>query len=328
MNIEEKEELIRKAGYLISKVGFLNIVYMRVSTNEQNENDQEKDIFNNFDLVKKNCLIIRAKESAFKKNKQKFRKLNIIYEILEFYKEPRKKIYFWDLDRIYRRRTLLVDFFAFCKSHNAQVLSFRQKFLYELRNLPNELGDVISNIMIQLLGWIAEEESLKRAARLKKAIRYDPVNDVWITNKNNKIHGLKIKRKLPSGRLQKIQQAEILKKIEDGIVRSIKKKVTYRKIKEQLANKNIQVSLGYISGVRKKRGLLPKFTRSEKKIIEKAKKIRTRQQEIDHKKYINRKNKKLRIKKELHEKEQLRRIRSDEQKIAAENKGYGLLPQY
>lgn len=82
-----------------------------------------------------------------------------------------KDLYVWDLDRLYRRRESIVEFLRFCKVYKCNVHSFRQNWLEEIYKIPNPWNEIISDLLHQVMGWMAEEESNKKSERVKMAIR-------------------------------------------------------------------------------------------------------------------------------------------------------------
>jgi|ETNmetMinimDraft_2_1059921.scaffolds.fasta_scaffold16574_4 DNA invertase Pin-like site-specific DNA recombinase len=146
------------------------IVYLRTSTEDQTPENQLKDILN---LVDENYETIIDKQSAWKDNKERegFEKLNSLIKSNKV-----SNLYVWDLDRIYRNRSKLLGFFQFCKSHNCNIWSYRQKFLNEIQEIELPKGfEFIKEMMVdnflQFLGWIAEDESMKKSERVKLAVR-------------------------------------------------------------------------------------------------------------------------------------------------------------
>jgi len=86
----------------------------------------------------------------------------------------RKKIsdlYVWDLDRIYRNRIKLKEFFVLAKTFGCKVHSFRQKWLNEINNIPAPFDEIVSELLISIFGWIGEEESQKKSERIKLAVK-------------------------------------------------------------------------------------------------------------------------------------------------------------
>jgi len=77
----------------------------------------------------------------------------------------------WDLDRLYRNRKRLIDFFELCKLYDCKIHSFRQDWLEQLNKIPEPFNEIMYNLMLQVMGWLAEEESIKKSERVKSAVR-------------------------------------------------------------------------------------------------------------------------------------------------------------
>ena len=158
----------------------INIIYLRTSTEEQNPESQLKGVK---ELSPINYITYIEQESAWKdhlKQRPKFQ------EIIKLIKNNKvKALYVWDLDRIYRNRKLLVGFFKLCHSLNVDIFSYRQKWLNQISTIPNPWDEIFRELLIQIFGWIAEDESNKLSQRVKKAIRitdkgtYSYKNNKW-----------------------------------------------------------------------------------------------------------------------------------------------------
>lgn len=196
-------------------------IYLRVSSEEQNPENQKKDCIALADKLKlKDCVVLLEKQSAFKDN--------IKREVFESIRKAIKKkeinnLIVWDLDRIYRNRQRLLDFFNFCKAFEVKIFSARQKFLNDFDNINMPPGfeflvEMYRNNFLQFLGWIAEEESRKKSERVKLAVR-----------KNNKGKTISYKGNLWGRKsLSKNTIEEVLKLYKQGLsMRAISKQVFY-----------------------------------------------------------------------------------------------------
>jgi len=141
------------------------VIYVRTSTEEQTPENQIKDCHNiNFWGTPE---IIQDKQSAWKeKDRVGFEKLKKLISSKKV-----KHLIVWDLDRIYRNRKNLIKFFEFCKFYNCKVHSFRQGWLEKLHKIPEPFNEIMFNLMLQIMGWLAEEESTKKSDRVKLAVR-------------------------------------------------------------------------------------------------------------------------------------------------------------
>lgn len=186
-------------------------IYLRTSTEEQNPENQLKDCLN----INKygDYELIEEKQSAFKdKNRIKFN------EVLKLIKQRKvNHLIVWDLDRIYRNRKKLIEFFELCKIYNCKIHSFRQEWLEELHKIPEPFNEIMFNLMLQIMGWLAEEESIKKSDRVKNAIRKNK-KGITISRKGNKwgrksIKTKRLKQEVKQLREQGLTIREIAKQV-------------------------------------------------------------------------------------------------------------------
>lgn len=145
-------------------------IYIRTSTDDQNPENQLHDCKS---LTKEDYNLYVDKQSAWKEDveRQDFNKL------LKEIKEGKvSSLIVWDLDRIYRNRKKLLEFFQICKAYKCTVFSYRQGFLNDIQNLtlPEGFGfikDMMVDNFLHFLGWMAEEESIKKSKRIKASMR-------------------------------------------------------------------------------------------------------------------------------------------------------------
>jgi len=147
------------------------VIYNRVSTEEQNPANQLRDCLT---LIGEgdDYEVVQEKQSAFK---------DIDRPLFDTIRKGIKKgevqqLICWDLDRLFRNRKKLLGFFEFCKTYNCKVFSYRQQFLSEMQNikLPDGfewIAEMQINNFLQILGWIAEDESKKKSERVKIAFK-------------------------------------------------------------------------------------------------------------------------------------------------------------
>jgi DNA invertase Pin-like site-specific DNA recombinase len=143
----------------------MQISYIRTSTKEQEPELQIADI-------KKLCptcdlTFYKEKLSAWKENVKR----PVFAEIVSLIKSGRvEHLYVWDLDRIFRNRLRLKEFFALCKIHNTKIHSANQTWLEEIHKIPAPFNDMVFELLLNLFGWIGEEESTKKSNRIKNAV--------------------------------------------------------------------------------------------------------------------------------------------------------------
>lgn len=144
------------------------IGYIRTSTTEQTPELQIQDILSIVQLSE--CDIFKEKQSAWKENtvRPEFNK------IISLIKQNKvESLYVWSLDRIYRNRKRLVEFLRFCKVYKTNVFSYNQKWLDNLQQMDAPFNEIMYDFMLQILGWIAEDESTLKSNRVKMAIVRD-----------------------------------------------------------------------------------------------------------------------------------------------------------
>lgn len=141
------------------------IIYLRTSTEEQNPENQLADCKK---LTNEEFLLIQDQQSAFKDNIER----NGFNKAIKLIKQGKIKHFIvWDLDRIYRNRLKLKEFFQLCKIYKCNIHSVRQDWLEQLTNIPEPFNDIMHELMLNLMGWLAEDESKKKSDRVKMAVR-------------------------------------------------------------------------------------------------------------------------------------------------------------
>jgi len=140
-------------------------IYIRVSTEEQDESNQLDDC--NTINVYGSPIIYRERQSAYKdKDREQFELLKN-----EIRKGEIKHLIVWDWDRLYRNRKKLKEFFSFCKIYKCLIHSYRQQFFEDLYKIPSPFDEIIMELVINLMGWLAEDESRKKSERVKIAYK-------------------------------------------------------------------------------------------------------------------------------------------------------------
>ena len=80
-------------------------------------------------------------------------------------------IYLWDWDRAYRNRNRFKEFLLLCKMHGVVLHSFRQKWFEEFHKIPQPFNEIVMDMVVNLLSWIAQDESEKKSSRVKMAVK-------------------------------------------------------------------------------------------------------------------------------------------------------------
>ena len=142
------------------------IIYLRTSTTEQNPKNQLKDCesiskWGDYELYseEQSAWIDHKQRPEFEKVRRRIKLGNI------------RHIICWDWDRLYRNRKRLVEFFKFCKLYNCTIHSFRQGWLEEINKIPEPWNEIVSDLIINILGHSAEDESRKKSDRIKLTVR-------------------------------------------------------------------------------------------------------------------------------------------------------------
>lgn len=143
-------------------------MYIRTSTEDQEPENQIKDTEK---ISGEDYELFQDKQSAWKDNKDR--------PDFETLKRKIKKskggdLYVWDWDRLFRNRKKLKEFFQFCAIYHCRIHSFRQKFFESLYDVPAPFDEIMQELFLNLLGWLAEDESTKKSDRVKAAIRRVP----------------------------------------------------------------------------------------------------------------------------------------------------------
>lgn len=143
----------------------MNIIYIRTSTEDQEPENQIKDCEK---ICNGEYTLFQEKQSAFKDNIER----EVFENAKKLIKTGKVRHFIvWDLDRIYRNRIKLKEFFAFCKIYNCKIHSFNQQWLEELNKIPEPFNEIMHELMLNLMGWLAEDESKKKSDRVKLAVR-------------------------------------------------------------------------------------------------------------------------------------------------------------
>jgi DNA invertase Pin-like site-specific DNA recombinase len=185
-------------------------IYCRVSTEEQNPENQLKDC-RSVNLYGES-IEIEDKQSAWNDNKERegFEKLRKIIKSGEI-----NHLIVWDFDRIYRNRNKFKEFLLFLKAYKVQLHSFRQGWFENLNKIPEPWNEIVYELMINIYGYIAEEESKKKSERVKLATRIK--NGVKISYKGNKWG----RKELPKSTIEMVlelnKKGYTLRKIADEV---------------------------------------------------------------------------------------------------------------
>ncbi len=144
-------------------------IYLRVSSEEQNPENQLTDclkLCERLNLPKP--LVLTEEKSVWKDDSRR----PIFERLLEDVRKGRvSTIVVWDFDRLFRNRSRFIDFMREYKKLGLKVYSVRQNWFEELDKVPSPWNEIVGDQLINVLGWLAEEESLKKSHRVKSAVR-------------------------------------------------------------------------------------------------------------------------------------------------------------
>ena len=156
----------------------MKAVYIRTSTEDQEPENQIREIET---ISGKEYSLFQDKQSAWKDDKDRpdFEKLRT-----KIKENQVKELFVWDWDRLFRNRKKLREFFQFCAIYKCHVHSFRQSFFETFYNIPSPFDEIMQELFLNLLGWMAEDESTKKSGRVKAAVRKE--NGVTTSYKGNK----------------------------------------------------------------------------------------------------------------------------------------------
>jgi DNA invertase Pin-like site-specific DNA recombinase len=159
-------------------------VYIRTSTEDQEPENQIREIET---ISGKEYNLFQDKQSAWKDDKDRpdFEKLRT-----KIKEHQVQELFVWDWDRLFRNRKKLREFFQFCSIYKCHVHSFRQGFFETFYKIPSPFDEIMQELFLNLLGWMAEDESIKKSSRVKAAVRI--VNGITESYEGNKwgYHGV------------------------------------------------------------------------------------------------------------------------------------------
>lgn len=140
-------------------------IYIRTSTDDQNPENQLKDCLsiNTYGEY----ILIEDKQSAFKDTNREG--LESLTKLIKSNKL--EHLIVWDFDRLFRNRKKFKEYLLMLKAYNVSLHSYRQVWLEDIYKIPPPWNDIVSDLMINIYGHIAEDESKKKSERVKIAKR-------------------------------------------------------------------------------------------------------------------------------------------------------------
>jgi len=145
----------------------VDVVYLRASTDEQDTENQRVALQK---MVPGHAEWHSESSSAWRSDSEKSRPVFAALRERVLHGEI-DHFYVWDLDRLYRNRRRLVAFFKLCTARGTKIISFRQPWLSQIVEMPEPWNEIVQDLMVQVLGWLAEDESQKRSDRVRASMR-------------------------------------------------------------------------------------------------------------------------------------------------------------
>jgi DNA invertase Pin-like site-specific DNA recombinase len=143
----------------------MKAVYIRTSTEEQEPENQIREI----ELISgEDYELFQDKQSAWKDEKERENFERLRTKIKE---NQIKELYVWDWDRLFRNRKKLKEFFQFCTIYKCNIHSYRQAFYESFYKIPAPFNEIMQDLFLNLLGWMAEDESTKKSMRVRASVR-------------------------------------------------------------------------------------------------------------------------------------------------------------
>lgn len=173
-------------------------IYIRTSTEEQNPENQIKDCKSL--LGQQEYFLYKDQQSAYKDTVERkdFKKLEQDIKTGKI-----NHLYVWDFDRIYRNRIKFKAFLEYCRAYKCTIHSFNQQWMEDINKIPSPWDEIMKDMLIQIFGYLAEEESVQKGRRVKLAMRvrqdgvYSYKGNKWgrkqlSTFKKNRINELRV----------------------------------------------------------------------------------------------------------------------------------------
>lgn len=173
------------------------VIYSRVSTEQQHEENQVPECEEYArQLGLEVAEVIQEKISAFKNpDRESIKKLSNYSHVIV-----------WSYDRLFRNRVKFIQAMQYFSIKGIKIHSTKERWFEEFHKIPAPFNEILYELMLQMVGWLAEEESRKKSERVRLAFN----------NKKEGIHW---------GRLPKIIDIERLKQSYDpNSLRSTAKK--------------------------------------------------------------------------------------------------------
>lgn len=168
-------------------------IYCRVSTKDQDETIQIPACEQYAkELGLSVTDIVREKISAFK-----FINRASIKELLNY-----PHVIVFSYDRLFRDRKRFIETMRYFAIKGVKIHSVREKWLEQFHLVPRPWGEILFELMIQIVGWMSEDESQKKSERVKLAFN----------NKAEDLHWGRPWKEIDMDRLIKVYNQNSLRK--------------------------------------------------------------------------------------------------------------------
>jgi len=145
-------------------------IYCRVSTELQREENQIPECRRYAEELGLDVSeVIQEKISAFKNPDRESMKKFLSYPHLVV----------WSYDRLFRNRVKFIQAMQHFSLKGVKIHSVTEKWFEEFHKIPAPFNEILYDLMLQLTGWIAEEESKKRSERVRLAFNNKKDNLHW-----------------------------------------------------------------------------------------------------------------------------------------------------
>lgn len=144
-------------------------IYLRTSTDDQHPENQLADCLEYCKrLSLENPTALQEKGSAWRDTTKR----PIFEELLKDCRNGKvDQVIVWDLDRLYRNRKKVVELIRGYSKLGVKFHSYRQAWLEQIQGVPEPWNEIIYDLLLNIVGWMGQEESMKRSDRVKIAYR-------------------------------------------------------------------------------------------------------------------------------------------------------------
>lgn len=136
------------------------IIYARVSTNQQHEENQVPECQEYAKELGLNVVEVIQEKIAIFRNPER----ESIKKLMNY-----PHVCIWSYDRLFRNRIRFLQAMQHFSLKNIKIHSVKEKWFEELHKIPSPFNEILYGFMLQMVGWLAEEESKRRSDRIRLA---------------------------------------------------------------------------------------------------------------------------------------------------------------